>query len=84
MSIGLRVLKVFHFGEVEKENLEVTFSPSLIRMITTSDTVVQDRPVKETTVFFVDDSEPVVLNLNTIDVMELEKVIGAYSFGEEY
>jgi hypothetical protein len=78
----LRVLAVQHYAEDPSEDLRVVLCPMVIRMVTSKGHTVQDRPVQETTIFFMDDSEPVTLNLNSLDLMSIENVIGAYGFIE--
>lgn len=82
MNPNLRVLTLQHFGETPEEDLQVTLSAMSIKMVCARDTMVQDREVKETTVLFLD-SEEVCLNLNAIDLLQLQAVVGSYGFFEE-
>jgi hypothetical protein len=82
MTPDMRVLNLQHYGETPEEDLEVTLSPMTIKMVAAKNVTVQGREVKETTILFLD-SEPVTLNLNSIDLLSLQSVIGAYSFGFE-
>jgi hypothetical protein len=84
MNPNMRVLRVFHIGETPEEDLEVTISPSIIKVVATRDNIIRDRPVKETTVFFIDDLEPMEFNLSPLDALTISQVAGAYSFGEEF
>jgi hypothetical protein len=77
----LRILTLHHFGELPEEDLRVTLAAMNIKMIAAKDGTVQNRPVKITTILFMD-SEPVTLNLNEIDLMAVENVVGAYGFME--
>jgi hypothetical protein len=52
-------------------------------MIAAKESVIQGRPVKETTILFLDDPECVTLYLNELDLMTLQNVIGAYGFLED-
>jgi hypothetical protein len=80
MHPNMRVLTVDHYGETEAGNLRVTLSAMVIKMVMTQDFIVQGRPVKKTTILFLDDSEPVELNLSSLDAMNIENIVGAYAF----
>jgi len=84
MNINLRVLKVQHYGETPADDLWITLAGPIIKMLTVRDGMVQNRPIKETTIFFHNDPEPVELNLNEIDLAQVEHVVGAYGMAEEY
>jgi len=79
MQPDLRVLTVTSYGETPEEDLRVTLNGQVIKMVAAKDVVAQGRSAKETTILFMD-SEPVTLILNLVDLMQLESVIGAYSF----
>ena len=80
--INMRVLTLQHYGETETDNLEITLSAMSIKMIAAKDSIIQNRPIKETTILFMD-SETVELNLNSLDYQQLTGVVGAYGFFEE-
>lgn len=82
MNPDMRVLNLQHYGETPEDDLEVTLSPMAIKMVAAKNIVVQNREVKETTILFLD-SEPITLNLNSIDLISLQNVIGAYGFFEQ-
>jgi hypothetical protein len=81
MEPNLRVLTLTAFGETAAEDYEVTLSAMAIKMVAAQDGVVQDRPVKTTTILFMD-SEPVTLHLSPVDLLQLQSVVGAYGFLE--
>ncbi len=81
MIPDMRVLTLRHIGETADEDLEITLCAMAIKMVAARDIKVQGREAKETTVLFLD-SEPCVLNLNHIDLLQLQSVVGAYGFYE--
>lgn len=82
MNPDLRVLTLKHYGETPSEDLEVTLSPLMVKAVLAKDILVQDRPVKETTVIFLD-SEPLMFNLNSLDLITIQNVVGSYGFFEQ-
>lgn len=82
MNPNLRVLKVHHFGETPVDDLDVSIAAMLIKIVTTKDGMAQNRPIKITTLFFLDDSEPVELNLSEFDTLQIESVVASYGFQE--
>jgi len=83
MIPNMRVLTVTSFGETPEENYRVTLSAMNIKMVAAQDGIVQGRPVKVTTVLFMDDPESVTLNLSEFDLLQVEGVVGSYGFMEE-
>lgn len=81
MNPNMRVLTLTAYGEKPEEDLRVTLSAMCIKATLAKDEIVQNRSVKRTTILFIDDSEPIVLCLNEIDLMQLESIVGCYSFG---
>jgi len=82
MLPNLRVLTLSHYGETPADDLQVTLSALCIKAVVAKDTEVQGRPVKQVTVLFMD-SEPLELNLNEIDTLQLQSVVGSYGFLDE-
>lgn len=82
MIPNLRVLTLTSIGKTEKENARVTLSGMNIKMTAAIDGEMQGRPVKMTTILFLD-GDGVEIALSEFDLMQLEGVVGAYSFGEE-
>lgn len=80
MITDMRVLTLKHFGNDQSEDLEITLCPMTIKMIAAKDVHIQGRDVKATTILFMDDAEPVTLNLSGLDLISLQNVVGAYSF----
>ena len=80
--MNMRVLTLQHYGETPADNLQVTLCAMSIKMVAARDAEIQGRPVKETTILFMD-SDPVELNISSLDLMSLEAVVGSYSFFEE-
>jgi hypothetical protein len=78
--INMRVLTVIGLGETEADNARVTLAATNIKMTAAVDGVIQDRPVKMTTIIFTDDSEPVTLALSEFDLLQIENVVGSYGF----
>lgn len=83
MNMNMRVLKVLNYGDTPEENIYMTLAGMSIRMVGSKDAIIQDRPVKQLLIFFVDDPDPIQLNVSELDAMTIEQVVGAYSFGEE-
>lgn len=82
MIPNMRVLTINSLGETEKENARVTLSAAMIKMVAAQDGVMQNRPVKIVTVYFLD-SEEVSFALTEFDLLQIESVVGAYGFLEE-
>ena len=80
--IDLRILSVLHYGSTESENMKVTLSANLIKMVTSKDGFIQNRSIKEVSVYFLDEAPPIGLNLNEIDTLAVEAAVGAYGFVE--
>ena len=76
----MRVLRVTDLGETEKENAQITLSAMTVKMTAAIDGEIQGRPCKVTTIFFLDDSEPVSLALSEFDLLQIEGVVGSYGF----
>jgi hypothetical protein len=81
-NVNLRVLTVTNLGETEALNARITLSAMSIKMTAAMDGVIQDRPVKLTTILFLDDSDPVSLALSEFDLLQIESVVGSYGFFE--
>lgn len=81
MIPNLRVLTVTSLGETEAENARVTLSAMNIKMTAAMDGQIQGRPAKITTILFLD-SEAIEIAISEFDLLQLESVVGAYSFGE--
>ena len=79
MEPNLSILTITSLGPTPEENLRITLSAMMIKMTAARDGIVQNRPVKITTVFFVD-SDPVELVLTDLDLAQVESVVGAYGF----
>ena len=83
MIPNMRVLTLHAFGETPEDDFRVTLSAISVKMIIAQDGVLQDRPIKQVTVLFMDDSEPVQLSLSEFDLLQLESVVGGYGYMEE-
>ena len=83
MHPNIRVLTVTDLGETEAENARVTLSAMNIKMTAARDGTIQGRPIKETTILFMDDSQPISLALTEFDLLQIENCVGAYGFYEE-
>ena len=77
----MRVLRVTNLGETPEENAQVTLAAMNIKMTIAVDSEIQGRPVKTTTILFMD-SEAVELTLSEFDLLQIESVVGAYGFYE--
>lgn len=82
MIPNMRVLTLHSFGETPEEDFRVTLSAMSIKMVAAQDGMVQNRPIKVTTILFMDDPETVTLNLSDFDLTQLESVVGAYGYIE--
>jgi hypothetical protein len=82
MIPNMRVLTLNSFGETPEEDFRVTLSAMNIKMVAAQDGMIQNRPVKVTTVLFIGDSECVTLNLSDFDLNQLENCVGAYGYIE--
>lgn len=78
MNANIRILTV----DDVKEGTKVTLSVENIKMVIAKDVLVDDRAVKETTIFFID-GDFYTLHLSDMDLLTIEQVVGAYSFLEE-
>jgi hypothetical protein len=83
MHPNMRVLTLHSYGDTPEEDFRVTLAVMNIKMVAAQDGMVQDRPVKVTTILFMDDPEHVTLNLSEFDLLQIESVIGAYGFMED-
>lgn len=81
-NVNMRVLTLHSYGDNPTEDFRVTLAAMNIKMVAAQDGIVQDRPVKVTTILFIDDPETVTLNLNEFDLLQLESVVGSYDFME--
>ena len=81
MEPNLKVLTLHAFGETPEGDCRVTLSAMSIKMVLAKDGMIQNRPVKEVTILFLD-SEPVCLYLSELDLLQLESVVGVYGFFE--
>ena len=82
MNPSMRILTLNSYGETEELDSRVTIAPMNIKALFVGAATMQGRAVKETIVLFLDDSEPLTLYLNELDVIELERVVGTYGFFE--
>lgn len=82
MHPNMRTLRVVDLGETAEENAQVTLSAMNVKMTAAIDGVIQNRPCKMTTIFFLDDSEPAFLALSDFDLLQIESVVGAFAFYE--
>jgi hypothetical protein len=83
MLPNMRVLTLHSYGETSEEDFRVTLSVMNIKMVAAQDGMVQNRPVKVTTILFMDDPEHVTLNLSEFDLLQIEGIVGAYGFMEQ-
>ena len=81
MVNDLSILTVKSYGVSPEEDLEITLSATSINAILAQDSIVQNRPVKKTTVLF-SVGEPIMLHLNLMDLMQIQKAVGTYGFVE--
>ncbi len=78
----MRILRVTSIGETEKENAQVTLSAMNIKMTLAVDGEMQGRPVKMTTILFLD-GDAVEIAVSEFDLLQIENCVGAYGFYEE-
>lgn len=82
MNPNMRVLTVTSLGETPEQDARVTLSAMNIKMTAALDGTIQGRPVKMTTILFMD-SEAIELALTEFDLLQVESVVGAYGFFED-
>jgi hypothetical protein len=78
----MRILRVTSIGETEKENAQVTLSAMNIKMTLAVDGEMQGRPVKMTTILFLD-GDAVEIAVSEFDLLQIENCVGAYGFYQE-
>lgn len=82
MNPDMRILTVTSYGETEEDNSQVTLAPMSIKMCASKNGKIQGRDIKKTLILFVD-SDEIELNLNDLDLMQIQSVIGSYGYYNE-
>ena len=67
----MRIFRVTSIGETEKENAQVTLSAMNIKMTLAVDGEMQGRPVKMTTILFLD-GDAVEIAVSEFDLLQIE------------
>jgi len=83
MNVDMRVLTVLSYGEKPEDDMSVTFNPNAVKMVAAQDSIIQERPVKVVTVFFLDDMEPFSIYVSSVDLLSIETAVGSYGFAQE-
>jgi len=84
MNPNTRILILQHYGETPEQNMEITLCPVLVKLMAATPAIVQDRPVKKTMIFFSGEEDPVEFNLNEIDYIQIQSIVGAYTLVDSY